>query len=137
MITFNKKHFNLGKIAKASNLEKCITKKNYRIFGIAGDSSLARYAIIINIPDGIDNSDWEGKLNQLEEFFAANNFAFCASEECSCEEIRIGLRQDIREHPKIAGAALQTVIAFFEGRLASPLKFTIPGIPKFNINEDV
>ncbi len=130
MITLNKKHFNLEKIAKASDAKKLMVKRDYRIYGIADDSDRACYAIHIAVPNHLHNL---GYNSDLHSFFASNSMHIHIVNIDDDEEnnIRIGFRKDIRDHVKICAAALRTIIFYYENRLKSPLSYSIPGIPKF------
>ncbi len=130
MITFNKKHFNLEKIAKASDAKKLMVKRDYRIYGIADDSDRACYAIHIAVPNHLHQITQNG---DLYSFFALNSMQvhIATIEDDEENHIRIGFRKDIRDHVKICAAALRTIIFYYENRLKTPLSYSIPGIPKF------
>lgn len=127
MINFNENDYNISKIKKESKLFNLNTKHDYRVYGLrkADENPL----IFIELQSGSINTTTD-KMGLLVGFMAKNKIEveFDFNSE---NNIRIGMRKDLREHIVLSSCILQTIIYYIEGKLTLDMKNSLPGIPKF------
>lgn len=127
-IEFNTKDFQMTAIRAESKLHNLQTKNPFRIYGLtrAGNP-------LIHLSYNYDtvDEDFDENMQQLIEFFEANNLEFVWESGGGSEKVCIGIRRDLRDHVLLTSAILQTIIYSLEGRLVIRPDHKIKGIPKF------
>jgi hypothetical protein len=117
---------NMAKVSKEAKLKGLVTGMSYRIFGLKQDGNNPP----IMIRSGKDDI-WPA--NDLINFFAKQKINVKTSAKLDENgTIQIGLRRDLRRHPALCAAIIQTIIYATEKRLDLKVDIKIPGIPKIN-----
>lgn len=124
-ITFNLADDNMPKISKVTKLGGVLTRLNYRIYGLKTEGNPP--VLIRSSP----NDNWP--INNMVAFFANQKIKVQVSNKLEEKgTIHIGLRKDVRQHPALCAAILQTIVYGIEKRMNLDLTIKIPGIPKIN-----
>jgi hypothetical protein len=134
MISFNTKDFNILRIKRESKLGNLETRYKYRVYGLRNEGNAP---ILVSVDEDYISADWFS----LIRFFKLNNILLSVDYENHESDdkdkglVSIGLRKDLREQPVLAAAILQAIVYHAEKRLVFK-DFSVPGIPKFEINTD-
>jgi len=127
-IEFNTKDFQMTAIRAESKLHNLQTKNPFRIYGLTRTGNP-----LIHLSYNYDtvDEDFDENMQQLIEFFEANNLEFVWESGGGSAKVCIGIRRDLRDHVLLTSAILQTIIYSLEGRLVIRPDHKIKGIPKF------
>ena len=129
--------FNCHKIAKESKLFNLATRLNYRVYGLRKEGNPLIEMESINF----DTNTIPNRIQRVRRFLSANKIDINFEERDGDadnydDKIYIGLRRDLRQHVILSSSILQTIIYTLEGRIELDKKYTIPGIPRFDNEEN-
>lgn len=130
MIYFNENDFHLTEIKRESKLFNLITDSRYKIFGLKQSNNP-----IIDIEYSNDTRDIiDNKRSEIQKFFEIANLKDIEFEYKNVynNEIKIGLRKDLRKHIILTAAILRTIVYCLEGKLDLKKNYKLPGFPKFD-----
>jgi hypothetical protein len=127
MVKFNPFDFNLEAIRKESKLFNLRTTHDIRVYGLKNEGNpVIKISVrpTVRKPLGLCRF-----LNRQGIHTQAVAVANVPAHEP--DQIKIGLRRDLRSQLNLCSACLQTIVYYMERRLRLPAEYVIPGVPVF------
>lgn len=123
MISYNMNDFNMGEISSLnSGFNYLETKLSYYVYGLTQSDNPT---VVISPTDTSKPS--QEKIGQMIKWLETQGLS-AEREWDDRQTVRIGLRKDVRNNPKVAAALIRTMVAFFEGALTLKKGFKIPKV---------
>lgn len=127
MVRFNPFDFGMDQLRLDTKLFNLKTKRGYKVYGLKqAGSPVIKLSVRppLELPKTLGRFlNRSGLITILEKITAAP--------ATSPYHVRIGLRRDLRDHPELAAAILQTIVYNMERKLKLPRGFVIEGMPVF------